>query len=65
MRDSQKETRTKGGNAMNGQLQRQDGIGIGGILLLVLLYIILNPIPGPIDDAVVAALGGFHAMKRL
>jgi hypothetical protein len=65
MRDSQKETRTKGGNAMNGQLQRQDGIGIGGILLLVLLYIILNPIPGPIDDAVVAALGGFRAMKRL
>lgn len=50
---------------MNGQLQRPEGIGIGRIVLLVLLYIILNPIPGPIDDAVVAALGGYHAVKRL
>ena len=50
---------------MNGQLRRQDGIGIGGIVLLVLLYIIFNPVPGPIDDAVVAAIGGYQAMKRL
>jgi hypothetical protein len=50
---------------MNGQLRRQEGIGIGGILLLVLLYIILNPIPGPIDDAVVAALGGYNTVKRV
>lgn len=60
-----KKTRMKGRNAMNGQLQRQQGIGIGGILLLVLLYIILNPIPGPIDDAVIAAIGGYQALKRL
>jgi hypothetical protein len=55
----------KGGNPMNSQLRRQEGIGIGGILLLVLFYIILNPIPGPLDDAVVAAIGGYQALKRL
>jgi hypothetical protein len=55
----------KGGNPMNGQLRRQDGIGIGGIVLLVLLYIMLNPIPGPIDDAIVASIGGYQALKRL
>lgn len=50
---------------MNGQQQRQDGIGFSGILLLIILYIVLNPIPGPIDDAVVAACGGYQALKRL
>jgi len=33
--------------------------------LLVVLYIIFNPIPGPIDDAVGATIGGYHALKRL
>ncbi len=49
---------------MNGPTQ-QDGIGIGWIILLVVLYIIFNPIPGPIDDAAVAALGGYQALKRM
>lgn len=49
---------------MNGQ-QHRDGIGIGWIVLLVLLYIIFNPIPGPIDDAAVAAIGGYHTLRRL
>jgi hypothetical protein len=49
---------------MNGQA-RQDGIAIGWIILLVLLYIIFNPVPGPIDDAVVATVGGYQALKRL
>jgi hypothetical protein len=39
--------------------------GIGWIVLLVLLYIIFNPIPGPIDDAIVASVGGYQALKRL
>jgi hypothetical protein len=43
---------------------RESG-GIGWIILLVVLYIILNPIPGPIDDAAVAAIGGYQALKRL
>ena len=41
------------------------GPSIGLIILLVLLYIIFNPIPGPIDDAAVAAIGGYHALKRI
>ena len=49
---------------MNGQ-PRQDGMGIGWIILLVLIYIIFNPIPGPIDDAGAAAIGGYQALKRL
>ena len=48
---------------MNGPNQ-ETGIGIGWIILLVILYIIFNPIPGPVDDAAVAALGGYHALKR-
>jgi hypothetical protein len=40
---------------MNGQ-QEQGGGGFGWIILLVILYIIFNPIPGPIDDAAVAAV---------
>jgi hypothetical protein len=55
--------RTKGGDEMNRQLQ-QDGFGIGWIALLVILYIIFNPIPGPIDDAAVAAIGGYHALRK-
>jgi hypothetical protein len=50
--------------AMNGRHERQN-MGIGWIILLVLLYIIFNPIPGPIDDAAVAAIGGYQALKRL
>jgi hypothetical protein len=60
----QKETHTKGGVAMNYQ-RHQDGSGMGWIILLVLLYIIFNPIPGPIDDAAAVALGGYQALKRL
>jgi hypothetical protein len=40
-------------------------MAIGWIVLLVLLYIIFNPIPGPIDDAIVATVGGYQALKRL
>jgi hypothetical protein len=49
---------------MNGQHQASGG-GIVLILILVALYIIFNPIPGPIDDAAVAAIGGYQALKRL
>ncbi len=48
---------------MNGQ--QEPGIALGWIILLVLLYIIFNPIPGPIDDAAVAAIGGYYALKRI
>jgi hypothetical protein len=54
----------KGGIVMNYQ-RHQDGTGIGWIILLVLLYIIFNPIPGPIDDAAAVAIGGYQALKRL
>jgi hypothetical protein len=48
---------------MNGT-NRESG-GIGMIILLVILYIIFNPIPGPIDDAAAIAIGGYQAFKRL
>ena len=48
---------------MNGT-NRESG-GIGWIILLVFLYIIFNPIPGPIDDAAAVAIGGYQALKRL
>jgi hypothetical protein len=41
------------------------GGGVGWIIFLVLLYIIFNPIPGPIDDAAAVAIGGYQALKRL
>jgi hypothetical protein len=50
--------------AMN-EPYREPGAGVGLIILLVLLYIIFNPIPGPVDDAAVAAIGGYQALKRL
>jgi len=53
----------KGGLAMNGQ--QEAGITFGWLILLVILYILFNPIPGPIDDAAVATIGGYHALKRL
>jgi hypothetical protein len=48
---------------MNGT-NRESG-RIGWIILLVLLYIIFNPIPGPIDDAAAVVIGGYQALKRL
>jgi len=48
---------------MNGRNRESGGIGL--IILLVLLYIIFNPIPGPFDDAAVATIGGYQALKRL
>jgi hypothetical protein len=60
----QKELRTKGGSIMNSPY-RESGRGVGWIILLVLLYIIFNPIPGPIDDATVTVIGGYQALKRL
>lgn len=48
---------------MSGSYQESGGVGL--IILLVILYVIFNPIPGPIDDVAVAALGGYHALKRL
>jgi hypothetical protein len=54
---------TEGGSVMNGANRESGGIGL--IILLVLLYIIFNPIPGAIDDVAVAAIGGYQALKRL
>jgi hypothetical protein len=48
---------------MNGT-NRESG-GIGWIILLVVVYIIFNPIPGPIDDAAAVAIGGHQALKRV
>ncbi len=50
--------------AINGQHQQQ-GMGIGWIILLVILFIILLPVLGPIDDLAASALGVYHALKRL
>jgi len=47
---------------MNGS-GRDPGAGIGLILLVVILYIIFNPIPGPIDDLAVAGIGAYSALK--
>jgi hypothetical protein len=44
---------------------REPGAGIVLIIVLVLLYVLLNPLPGPLDDAAVAAFGGYQALKRL
>jgi hypothetical protein len=56
---------TKEGDfAMNGPY-REPGVGVGLIILLVILYILLNPIAGPVDDAAVAAIGGYQVLKRL
>jgi hypothetical protein len=57
-------THTKGDFGMNSPY-RESGGGIGWIIFLVLLYIIFNPIPGPIDDAAAVAIGGYQALKRL
>ena len=32
--------------------QGKDGVGLGWIVFLSLLYVLLNPIPGPVDAAV-------------
>jgi hypothetical protein len=45
--------------------RREESTGIGWIVFLVLLYIIFNPVPGPLDDAIVASVGGYQALKRL
>jgi hypothetical protein len=42
---------------MNGPY-REPGGGIGLIILPVVLYLLLNPIPGPIADAAMAAIEG-------
>jgi|GEM_PF-2441953 len=47
---------------MNGA-NRNPGTGIGLILLVVLLYIIFNPMPGPIDDLAVTSIGAYSALK--
>jgi hypothetical protein len=52
----------KGGIAVKPH-RREESIGFGWIVLLVLLYVVLNPIPGPIDDAIVASVGGYQALK--
>jgi hypothetical protein len=55
----------KEGDSDMNQAYREPGAGVGLIILLVILYILLNPIPGPVDDAAVAAIGGYQALKRL
>ena len=44
--------------------QGQEGIGLVWIVLLLLLYIVFNPIPGPLDDAVATGVAGYYALKR-
>ncbi len=47
---------------MNGQHQRR-GMGIGWIILLVILFIILLPVLGPINDLALLAIGGHQVLK--
>ncbi len=49
--------------AMNGQHQRR-GMGIGWIILLVVLFIILLTVFGPINDLALLAIGGYEVLKR-
>lgn len=42
----------------------KSGVSLGFIILLVALYILFNPIPGPIDDVAVAGLGAYKAITR-
>ncbi len=37
--------------------QGPEGSGLGWIVLLLLIYVIFNPIPGPVDDAVARVPG--------
>ncbi len=48
---------------MNGQHQRR-GMGIGWIILLVVLFIILLTVFGPINDLALLAIGGYEVLKR-
>ncbi len=43
--------------------QGPEGAGLGWIVFLLLLYVIFNPIPGPVDDAVATGVAGYHALK--
>ena len=43
--------------------QGQAGVGLGLIVILLLLYIMFNPIPGPIDDVAATAVAGYYALK--
>ena len=54
---------TKGAFAMNGRHQRQ-GMGIGWIILLVILFIILLPVLGPINDLAALVIGRHQVLKR-
>ena len=48
---------------MNGRHQQQ-GMGIGRIILLVILFIILLPVLGPIDELAALAIGGYQVLKK-
>lgn len=39
--------------------------GLGWIILFCILWTILAPVPGPIDDLIVWAFGGYSAMRGL
>jgi len=58
-------TAAKEGDFAMGQAYLEPGAGIVLIVVLVLLYVLCNPIPGPVDDAIVATVGGYQALKRL
>ncbi len=42
--------------------QGQGGVGLSWIVLLLLLHIVFNPVPAPIDDSA-AAVAGYYALK--
>lgn len=58
-------TDEKEGDVDMNRAYREPGAGIVLIIVLVLLYVLLNPVPGPVDDAAVAAAGGYYGLKRL
>jgi hypothetical protein len=45
--------------------QAQEGGGAGWIIVLCILWTIFAPVPGPVDDIVVWAFGGYSAMRGL
>jgi hypothetical protein len=43
--------------------QGQEGVGLGWIVLLLLLCVLLNTIPGPLDDAAATVVAVCCALK--
>ncbi|HMK36842.1 MAG TPA: hypothetical protein VK463_17340 [Desulfomonilaceae bacterium] len=65
LEERMKELKAKIAFADDFSLNRQRHAEIGLIALLGIVYIIFDPIPGMLDDAVAATIGGYSMLKRL